>query len=145
MSQTPNNNDLTPEDVEELYEVNTDEVLRNVLKNQNANVLNPGKLNRNRSKKIRSPFLHNLPAVKGKNSIKPVPRMTLMKLGIASQEKRNEAAAAAETLKKMREAYLKSANESPENLSTPLIKNITKKGGRKTRRVRRPSKASRKI
>ena len=61
-----------------LYEVNTDKVLANVLEHQKANVMDPGNLNRNRSKTIRSPFLHNLPAVEGQSSIKPVSRIKLM-------------------------------------------------------------------
>jgi hypothetical protein len=136
-----------------LYEVNTDKVLANVLEHQKANVMDPGNLNRNRSKTIRSPFLHNLPAVEGQSSIKPVSRIKLMPIGKAQQQKSKNAGAAAELHEKMRAAYSKSANGSPVNLNTPPTKRINVKNspvfggrgrGRKTRR-RRPSKASRKI
>lgn len=132
-----------------LYKVNTNKLVANVLEHQNANVYNPGKLNRNRSKTIRSPFLHNLPAMEGQSSIKPAPRIKLMPIGKAQQQKSNNAAAAAERHKRMRNDYLQSVNRSPVNLNNTRAtkkRNTKKVGGHKTRRIRRrPSKASRKI
>jgi hypothetical protein len=111
-----------------LYEVNTDKLLANVLEHQNANVYDPSIPNRNRSKKIRSAWLHNLPAVEGQSPIEKAPSpKIMMNFGAALQKERDAAAAAA--------AIRKNAMKRPNN-----------KGGRRTRRTRRRrSKASRKI
>jgi len=112
-----------------LYEVNTDKLLANVLQHQNANVLDPSIPNRNRSKKIRSAWLHNLPAVEGQSQIEKAPSpKIMMSFGAALQKERAAAAAQA--------AIRTNAMKRPNN-----------KGGRRTRRLRRkrPSKASRKI
>jgi hypothetical protein len=108
-----------------LYEVNTDKLLANVLQHQNANVLDPSIPNRNRSKKIRSAWLHNLPAVEGQSPIEKAPSpKIMMNFGAALQKERAAAAAQA--------AMRRNAMKRPNN-----------KGGRRTRRRR--SKASRKI
>jgi hypothetical protein len=144
-----------------LYEVNTDKLVANVLEHQNTNVLDPSIPNRNRSKKIRSAWLHNLPAVEGQSPIEKAPSPKIkMKFGNALKRERDAAAAAAA----MRRNAMKPPNQSPNG--PPVNTRATKKGntknsssagGRRTRRRRftagpgltvrrrRPSKASRKI
>ena len=132
-----------------LYEVNTDKLLANVLEHQNANVLDPSIPNRNRSKKIRSAWLHNLPAVEGQSPIEKAPSPKIkMNFGAALQKERDAAEAAAAIRRNAMKRPNQSPNGSPVN-TAPTKKRNTKNspfaGGRRTRRRRRPSKASRKI
>lgn len=128
-----------------LYEVNTDKLLANVLEHQNANVLDPSIDTRNRSKKIRSAWLHNLPAVEGQSPIEKAPSPKIkMNFGAALQKERDAAAVAAA----MRRNAMKPPNEPPAKLNNTRVRNKSPlAGGRRTRRTRRrrPSKASRKI
>ena len=66
-----NNNNLSNEDIEGLYEVNTTKVLNNVK--------NFGVGNNNTSPHIRSPYLNNLPRKNGRRSpfIKRVPKLKM--------------------------------------------------------------------
>lgn len=66
-----NNNNLSNEDIEGLYEVNTTKVLNNVK--------NFGVGNNNTSPYIRSPYLNNLPRKNGRRSpfIKRVPKLKM--------------------------------------------------------------------
>lgn len=66
-----NNNNLSNEDIEGLYEVNTTKILNNVK--------NFGVGNNNTSPHIRSPYLNNLPRKNGRRSpfIKRVPKLKM--------------------------------------------------------------------